>query len=329
MAYHLVRLTFYGPAHFGEDGIGQEATHTAVRSDTLYSAIWSVWARHGLHPDIDGLLSRFVGGEPPFRLSSAFLYCGAEVYLPRPALPALGLEPGSKILKQARLVPVDLFADWVAGRPLAVQNLERAVKNQQGACTVQVRPRVELDRATHRSELYGVGLVAFVRGGDGAAGLWFLVYLAEPALLQPLRQAVALLGENGLGGERSSGMGAFTAEWAEVTAEPPWRDLLTGGDPGGPHCLLSLCNPDPSELPGLVSGAQYDLVERRGWSQAGDGLQGYRLAVPMLTEGSVVSRLPRGRVLDVSPPGWRERAGHAIYRSGLALAVPVGRGQRP
>lgn len=322
----LVRLTFKGPVHFGQAGIGDETTNVTLRSDSLYSAIWSTWSRYRLQPDIGDLLARFsAGGQPPFLLSSSFLFDGDVYYLPRPSMPAQGLEQAGKIVKQTRYLPLPLFRAWTRGEPVDSEVLKEANLRLGDLHVRSLRPRVQLDRETNRAELYQVAQVVFAEG----AGLWFLVRLYDETLLAPLRHAVALLGEDGLGGRRTAGYGSFTAEWRNAAEIPEWQSVLAGREPGAPHCLLSLCNPAPGELPDLLTDAAYEVVDRIGWASSAGGLQAPRRPVRMLAEGSVVSCCPRGRVVDVTPPGFAELAGHAVYRSGLALAVPVRREARP
>lgn len=317
----LVRMSFPGPAHFGEAGIGQETTNVTVRSDSLYSAIWSVWARYGLDHGIDWLMERFLGPTPPFRLSSSFVFDQDTYYLPRPALPKAGLEQHGKTVKQTRYLPLDMFRAWAADGPVSHEQLKEANDRYDELYKITVRPRVALDRVSQRSNLFQMAQVSFAPG----AGLWFLVRLHDPDLLRPLKQALAILGEDGLGGRRTAGSGYFTPSWDEVTATDDWQAILRDDAGTGPCCLLSLCNPRTEELPTLLDGAAYEVVERRGWAASGPGAQAPRRAVRMLTEGSVLARQPLGQVLDVTPPGFTEVAGHPVYRSGLALAVPVRR----
>jgi CRISPR-associated protein Csm4 len=83
-AWKLVKLDFQtNPVHFGELGIGMEETSERIHSDTLYSAWFSAYAR--LYPqDIEALFDRFPIGdtdraiEPPFRVSSTFIYGKSE-----------------------------------------------------------------------------------------------------------------------------------------------------------------------------------------------------------------------------------------------------------
>lgn len=316
MRYFRVRLTFAGPAHFGVEGIGQEKTAVTVRSDTLYSAIWSVWAAYGLRPDIAELLDAFASGAPPFRLSSAFIYDKEACYWPRPHLRAEGLEQDWKLDKAAQFLPTDLFRDRLQGRPTDAKALQEAWKRYVGSHEKVLRPRVELDRMNNRSSIYNTQEVSFAKG----AGLWFLVQIARPDLLAPLQQAVALLGEDGLGGERSTGSGAFTADWEE---DSQINELMGGGTAHVPHCLISLYNPAEGELPALLADAVGEVIERRGWAQSGNRAQFLRLPVKMLAEGAILPACPAGRVVDVTPEGWGDVAGHRVYRSGLAMAVPM------
>lgn len=318
MRLYTVRFRFQGPTHFGEAGADQERTRTWLHSDTLYSAVWATWARAGLRPGLEEWLPRF-GDWRPFCLSSAFPFVGETLFFPRPMIPVAGVEQDPKLVKATTFVSQEPFAAWVRGERISPEDLRTGSGLLQGASRTQLRSRVSLDRVTTASNLFSTAYVSYAR----EAGLWSLVACDDEQMRASLRTAVALLGEQGMGGERSTGAGRFEADWQDVTNEPFWQGLAVGERPDQPHVLLSLCNPAPAELERIIPNSHCQMTVRRGWSESQNGFQQVRLPVRMLSEGSVLRSAPRGRLVDVSPPGWIAQHGHPIYRCGIALSVPV------
>ena len=82
----LLRLKIVpeGPFHFGQRGVGIEETEPLARSDTIFSALCHNWLMLYGEKELEALLARFLDGDPPFLLSSAFPYAGEVYFLPRP-----------------------------------------------------------------------------------------------------------------------------------------------------------------------------------------------------------------------------------------------------
>nr|WP_052324809.1 hypothetical protein [Hassalia byssoidea] len=86
--WKLVKLNFgRSPVHFGELGIGMEESKERVRSDTLFSAWVSAYARLFGKEAVEALLQEFQQNTP-VRMSSTFIYREVNkqtiFYLPRP-----------------------------------------------------------------------------------------------------------------------------------------------------------------------------------------------------------------------------------------------------
>lgn len=182
-------------------------------------------------------------------------------------------------------------------------------------------PHVSIDRSTHASNLYHTSFVHYLWDAHGEnpkslSGLYFLLHLNDEKLEQEIRAAFEFLGEEGLGGERSSGAGRFGVEWKPLTKE--WQELVKF-EKATKHCLLSLYSPEL--MPLKIEDAQYELIERGGWiGSPFSGRQLRRMSLRMFTEGSVFCQKLKGQLADVTPAGFRE---HKIYRNGLALTLPI------
>ena len=192
-------------------------------------------------------------------------------------------------------------------------------------------PRVTVDRVSSASNIFHAGRVRFAPG----CGLWFGVHWrrmdarvdgAEIAYPDALERCLALLQDNGLGGERTSGYGQFRLDDGQAAVQLP------DPSPGEPAWLLSRYLPRADELPRALAGpgAAYELVTVRGWVQSLARADQRRRALTLLTEGSLVSWPEAGVVghlADVRPvycnPDGEKVPGlpHPVYRYGLALGL--------
>lgn len=332
-------LEMTSPLHLGGVGIGMEESAETVPSDTLFSAIcWGLREAEGAGW-LQELLDSFHGSEPPFLISSTFPWAGGIRFLPRPMLPIPspkdgGREGGSsaapgKLLKRVAFVSEEIFARWIAGEELELQEgsilpdglwLSPAESGQLPEHLARLPAeerrlwhdeepvaRVALDRVSARSALYHVGETRF----SPQCGLWFAVRWNEPDWRDPFEAALSCLAEAGIGGERSSGRGQFRWERGETPRLPaPSRGMAV---------TLSLYHPTSEEVAaGHLDDALYRLLTRRGWVGSPEG-QGWRgRPVRMLAEGSVLDARARGDLVDVTPVGFTS---HPVYRYGMAFLV--------
>lgn len=327
----VFHLTPTSPLHLGEHGIGLEETAEFIHSDTLFGGLCFAWAELFGVGALEKLLAGFVAGRPDFLISSAFPRLGSVRLFPRPMLPLPAGEAAAEELKDVRWVSESLFLAWLRGEDLTaeadpanilgeevwVSGRERTGLPRPHAgpyWTVDIVPRVVLDRVTSASNLYYVGQLRF--GPD--CGLCCLVMARRDEVYDQVRAALEVLGELGLGGERGLGLGGFTVEDAG-----PWVNP-TGGRR---FVTLSLYHPTPAELERgvLGPGAAYRLVIRSGWIASAAWPGRRRKWVRLITEGSVLAGNGDGfygDLADVTPPE-RVPGAHPVYRYGYAFPVGV------
>lgn len=333
--WKLVRLNFdRSPAHFGELGIGLEKTSERVRSDTLFSAWVSSYARIFKNPGIETLLQQFPTADqpnltPPFRLSSTFIYRqqGGDYiyYLPRPSVkpPKSSQEidfTQIKTIKKLRYLPLEMWRNWYQLGTVGEENYEDLLKEYSLAFKIgQPVPKVAVDRTTRATNFYQTGFVQF-NWEKNQSGLYFIINFPQKndELENQLYAALELLGDEGLGGERSSGAGQFQPEWLEIS--DTWEQVLDFSQQTH-HALISVFWDD--NLEGLITDkTSYEIIERGGWiSSSPYGHQKRRKMVRMFAEGSVFPIPPQGKLADVTPPGFKEL--HSVYRSGISLSLPI------
>lgn len=326
MSLTLYRLRPLAPLHLGTGRADDLADLDELpRSDTLAAALCSVW-RH-VRPDAD---VSALAAAPPFALSSALpVVKSGDAWLPTLSLP-VGLADAAagadrKRWKGARFAPAALLRDLLAGRapdadvvdgvllPTAV-----ATAHGDGLWHRDSRVRLAVNRLGDGpipGLLYEFGGVRFADG----VRLGVAVRFADEAIRPAFEAALALLGEEGLGADRSSGYGRFAVEAAEAFAP----SLGTGM-----RLCLSLCRPTRDEIARglLAEPARWDTVVRGGWVTSPGAASLRKRDLRMLTEGAMVQDLGADVVGD-APPVLEARPelglGHDVYRSGVAIAVPI------
>lgn len=329
--WRLIKLNFgRSPAHFGELGIGIEETSERVRSDSLFSAWVTAYARLFGSDAVEDFLNQFLSqAEPPFRISSTFVYHiqnGQEAfYLPRPrAFPnqyPVGDDMSfAKDYKNLNYLPLGIWKRWYQTREgFSPEDLNAShIKAYGDTYRINKVPKVAIDRTTRATNFYHTGFVQFKWEENDQSGLYFLLTMPEQDqdLEEKLKATLEFLGEEGIGGERSSGAGRFRAIWQDLPSE--WRSLVEAD--GNQHTLISTFWDSPVD-DSLLEESSYELQERGGWiTSPFSGQQRRRKSIQMFAEGSVFSQRPKGKLANVTPTGFNT---HPIYRSGIALSLPI------
>jgi len=185
-------------------------------------------------------------------------------------------------------------------------------------------PRVTIDRHTSAANIFHAGKVEFAEG----CGLWFGVHWRKPEaeyagrkFKDALERTLKMMQDDGVGGERTTGYGAFTL--ADGKAPIAFSNEVK---PGGLAYLLSRYHPHGDEALTALNDprAAYRLTPVAGWLHTYDGVSQRRKRVFLVEEGGLIrsGQGVMGDVADVRPeyngaPG----VDHPVYRNGLALAL--------
>ncbi len=338
------RLRFHSPVHFGSSVMGLENTRERVSSDSLCSALINSFSVLG---DADEAVNALKQETPGFILSSLFPFGPSEqgtgsVYaLPCP-LTAPCVSDGKiiadygKDLKQIKyLIPSDFFS-WIGETPLDSEEVVAVIKRsktlakpwdskkEKGWWAEELRPGVAADRTCQTSSIWRVGTLRFHKD----AGLYGLIRINDETWETGLANAFTLLGELGIGGERTYGMGCFDFSGFlpldELGLNMPKSECLR-------FVLLSNyfpCADERSELNNIFEA--WDFTENRGYVVSGRMATTLkRKRIRMIAEGSVTKKSVRGDVADVTPDNGDTLLSHNVYRSGLAFLMPFDNMQSP
>lgn len=334
--------------HFGEQGLEQEESSLIFSSDSFFSAcVATVAEQEGEKAATDFVAPFLAANTPPFRLTSLFPYVGTLPLLPLPRLHIhIRGELDRKFAKKVQFVspgifkrllfaePMDDYLDdeqgqgrYVQGRAvwLTVDELPQLPHDwakfqplalrAQTIWSISTIPHVTLDRLSTRSVPFLVGQIRFSQG----CGLWLGVSLTDAAWQKRLEGILHHLGDRGIGGERTTGLGAF-----ELIPNTKLTSPLPSPLPQSAYqVLLSRYHPQRQEIAVLQDDqVAYQLVTIGGWliSPATKALR--RRRVTLVAEGSVIGTPAHGDLADVTPdpPGILP---HKVYRYGFSLGVPA------
>jgi len=330
-----------GGFHLGRRGLGMEETAVYLPSDTLFGALVHCLVQQEGPAAAAEFVAPFLGDTPPFLLSSAFPFAGSVRFFPLPKrlADAAGVTPSEvrpKDLKKISFISESLFRSILAGVPLAevyrqshrlqdghllVSPAELAdlpVPVRDGAAglwQVEKCPRVTLGRGAQNSAIYFTGRVIYAEG----CGQWLGVQrLGSVSQIERLPGLLAMLGDAGLGGERSSGFGA-----CQIT---PTGELALPDTGHGLWVNLSRYLPRLDEMAALYHPqAAYTLEMVGGWIDSPTNKGQRRRTLRLVAEGSLlgpVAKKPAGQMVDVQPDYKGTRPlGHPAWRYGWALAA--------
>lgn len=298
------------------------------------------------------------GAAPPFRMTSLMPYAANVFLLPYPMIGPPLVTGAADLRTRKTFKKIAWVSDQVFGRlaryqtPTEALNGNAPVTIQSGAVWLNTaqrqdllrfearnsetrevqksvlwrtdaRPRVTVDRRTSASAYYAVGNTHFNRAGSDRAGLYTVIewLAADETLRRQVRTAFELLGDVGIGGKRSNGLGVFAPQFDDLVTWAP------GPTAGGFFTTLAPYNPRFSEQTVIGPGSHYEIDLRRGWLSLPGYTNTRRCSVRMIADGSVLrwpaSGEPWGRLVNATPKKVQTAGGPTIYRYGLAFPVRI------
>ena len=334
----VVRFFPSGPWRIGPDSGERDRVESILHSDALYSAVSAAMDQLGLLED--WLAATFASAEgPAVRFSSCYPFQDEVLFV----VPPGNLWPPPPSLKVrwkgARFLPLPVVEELLAERPLdeeewRVDGMSRCLVSSRwnrGPFRAAIRSAAAVDRLAGDVAVHRTACLEFTPG----AGMWAVAaFSGEEAAARwagPVRAALRLLADSGLGGERSSGWGRCEKiEFREgvlpdlVVSLKASEEVATDGEappaPASAYWLLSLFTPADTDAVNWARG-NYSLLTRGGrvGSHAAHGA--LKRLSKMVAEGAVIfsEAPPAGAALDVAPEG----VPHPVYRAGFALALPI------
>jgi CRISPR/Cas system CSM-associated protein Csm4 (group 5 of RAMP superfamily) len=312
----LVKLRPSGPWRFGPLSGTPEETGVVGHSDMLYSAVTFAMARLGFANDWRE--SQWSGSAPAVRFSSLFPFAGRTLF----AIPPHSVWPPDASprvrWKAARLVPLTVIGDLLAGRGIREERWEVDFRSE---CLIAAGSQAPFRVASRRFAVLDRVAAGLAEGRETAclefspnAGLWAIAAFRDPEAWESwsrrIESAFLLLADSGIGGERGYGWGQADAPEFHAGEFPRLLlpDLPAGGNR---YWLLSLFSPAAEDTVNWSSGS-YSFTDRAGVGS---------LAAKMTAEGSVIecAAPPAGAAVNAAAEGML----HPRWRAGFAVAVPL------
>lgn len=229
----LVRFRPSGPWRIGPDSGARDRVDHLLHSDVLYSAVCSAMRQLGLLEEWLAATAR-AEGEPAVRFSSCFPWQEDELFVvpPRHIWPP---PPSAKVRwKGARFVPLSLVSLLLADKTVDEERwvvdpasgclLPAQRRYSSGPFRVAVRSSAAIDRLSPGiTDTHATACLEFAE----RSGMWCAVVFGDGEARQrwagPVKSALRLLADSGVGGERSRGWGRSSSP--SIT-EGPFPALL-------------------------------------------------------------------------------------------------------
>lgn len=321
------------PFHLQTGGGDHESSDKYPRSDTLSSALLYWWFRQ--YGDVPGFPDQL-----PFRLSSAFpaikTESGIKRLYPKPSGIQIDQDQvAHKVFKNVEWFDEDLFQIWQQGNDLSEYlpvdsndpHLKRAGKvltkdpeSDLGIgklAEIDTRTRVVLDRLNSSSTPFH--FVRIIHNSD--IRLWFMADIDQNHGKQ-FNAMVRLLGDEGLGADRTVGMGRYFLEDIQ-DADTSGKSDVSG------YFNLGIFNPSDHEIEQIDwKQSFYELKNRGGWV-SGKSIR--RKPVPCIGENSIlnIQQPLQGNVLcvvDKDDPNLSEmKMEYSVYRDCRGYFLPISR----
>ena len=311
-----------------------DQTETSLASDTLKSAILANALQLYPHLAETSASQNFLNG---FKLSSGFLFVGNTYFFPKP----LGLVIGDtaspdKTLKRIKYLAQPLFEQILNGKTPKIEETEViqdllfekqdpfVIKKQSKVYAKELQQKVTIPRdyeqANEEPEPYFIEKIHF----NQETGFFVLFEFEDPALAQQVKAAVRLLGDNGLGMDRSTGCGFFKPEWTSLELKVPEQSAARQH-----YLTLSLYAPKYEEVQDWSQhqnehAPRYELVKRGGYlTFFEDQLSLRKKSIYFLKEAAVLrcQQNPEGSLHNLKPEILAE-ASPPVWRDGRTITLP-------
>ncbi len=316
MKTYLYKLKFLSPLHLSSDPLSLGKAEVVLHSDTLFSAIANSYSQLFEFPD-----SFFE--TPPFLISSAFPYARETLFVPKPLYPFQTKNSDSfrKKIKNSSFITMGMFEKFAKGEEIKLTEESFATGGfmserplGKAVYTASEKPRSTVPRAGGDTEIFYSTSIRF----EENSGLYFFAEFPSEESKKQFDAALYLLGDTGIGGERTAGYGRF--EFSAAEYEPVFRQ-------DSPYFMaISLYYPSETEIKnGILQNARYAIVSRQNWIFSGRAQPIRSKKVRMFTEGSIFRNAQgvSGKMTDVTPKVAEERLPHKVIRYGKLFKLGI------
>ncbi len=325
----IAKLHFISPLHLSKGKSDTNESFDVLHSDTLKSALFVC----ALELDLlwgDDAESFFKS----FTISSAFPFVDKELFFPKPEWMPKSIEDNAqqssdnqidrKKLKKIKYFNQKSFEQLLKGE-LKALNPEWVRGTKYYPETKIIEPfksetvqRVVVSRSYNEegSDTFYTERLYFTEG----CGLFFIIDIHDATQRDTIESALRLLGDNGIGSDKSVGNGQFRFDGFE----PFEFEKAQNADK---QMSLSLFSPKKGEVndEAFLKGSAYSLIKRGGYIANPEEFDNSTLrkrSIVMFTEGAVfpTTKTLVGDIKDLKPD--MPKVKHSIWRDGRALFFP-------
>ncbi len=328
----LYKLKFNSPLKITSELSYLGETEYIIHSDTLYGAIHSLWGWLFDENEIFGENTL----KNKFKLSSAFPYLNEMLFFPKPFNVKLSASNDlssseRKKAKKITYLEYGLLKEVLNGKTLNLNDLNViqkmfACKNITVAEDITIFCKATyahntLDRFSDASQnVFESTEIIFNNDPKNniESGLFFLAEFENDEVKKKFEAVLSLLGDEGLGADRSIGRGLFT--YKSKAFEVPTVNSANS------YYLLSLYLPNEKELSVInFENSYYELITRGGWVTLPGFNSKFKKNVKMFTEGSVFysKDVLNGTYTDISDKELDDFSNFNIWRNGLFFGFPI------
>ncbi|MBO4379951.1 MAG: type III-A CRISPR-associated RAMP protein Csm4 [Muribaculaceae bacterium] len=322
MTFMVYKMRFPSGFHINYQRSDYAISQRTIQSDTIMAALTACLAQLG--EEIPA------GGDLGFAICSAFPFyqaCSdspAVYFLPKPmniSLPTADPQE-LKTLKKVKWVDAKLIGKVLAGGD--VFNASTAA----GEFLIDARSKIKKNFIHSEAEAH---VVLKDRTGEEDAKPFFVdrvtfvdnsgLYFMATGDTSKLDRALTLLALNGIGNDRSSGLGSFSFEKSQI-------DIDTPSEADGLLSLSIFIPENKEQLSQMLNhdNVAFDFVRRGGWVTEAGHTSVRKNAIYGFLPGSVFRKCGNpmpGAIVDLRPSLGEFGPGHPIYRCGKGFMLPI------
>lgn len=333
--FKIFKLHFLAPLHLSKgktDDYGE--SEEILHSDTIKSALY-VCARQLFGANEIGDDDSFFNS---FQISSAFPFYQDELFFPKPMAKIqpfkneeIKEELQAKKHKKVTYLGKSYFEDLINDQKLYLSKADltpdgKFVSNYAAIkklatpifkSEVQQRVTIPADYSEDPTPYY-VDRLFFTQD----AGLWF-AFKGDNEIFEKVSTALKLLGDSGIGTDRSVGNGQFESSVSEMSLQLPKN---------AKHQLsLSLWCPQKEEInDSFLKFSSYGLIKRGGYIASPAKVEHLTLrkkSIYMFTEGSIFpnNKVLKGKISNLKPD--ISIVTQDVWRDGLAFMIPINKAE--
>lgn len=315
----LLRLEFESVVRIGAPGRDDQSVQHSVPADQLFSWLSLGWIQLFGKEDFNRqVLQPFCEDRNPWLHTDLFPYVQDTIWLPTPwwhASKTSSVAPVDKKQYKAWVSWDSFFKMLLEDKPLMPDDTKAPVE------TVMLNNvAIRRDKGEDNAPYYTAAVAGSTSGGTSPrTSFASIVRCAADGVEDKLSKVCQFMGNFGLGGGRSSGLGTIIA----LSLGPlPKNCAIPEVQPKrGIYGLLSPCCPTKEMLDEVTSSANgsncYSISARAGWlyDEFGQATNIRKPTVRAFDTGAIFSVRPRGKLVDVGT------AQYPAFRYGIPFSI--------